>query len=81
MFIHNTPFKKTRSFKIHLTRKNSICMYHFFVNVPTVQKSIDACPLGSTVSKRTEYPTLFPSGSDLSVATRSATLIALIRRG
>ena len=48
---------------------------------PTVQNIIDAWLRGRIESKRTEYPILWPSGSILSVAILSATLMALIRRG
>lgn len=52
-----------------------------WVNLPTVQNSMEAWLLGRTVSNLTEYPTLLPSISALSLATLSATLTALIRLG
>ena len=51
------------------------------MNLPTVQNSMEAWLLGRTVSNLTEYPTLPPSISALSLATLSATLTALIRLG
>ena len=51
------------------------------MNLPTVQNSMEAWLLGRTVSNLTEYPTLLPSISALSLATLSATLTALIRLG
>lgn len=51
------------------------------MNLPTVQNNMEAWLLGRTVSNLTEYPTLLPSISALSLATLSATLTALIRLG
>ena len=91
--VYNSAYQKTSNCSkgISLSLNSTAKFWVFFVlwqfikifpqDLPTVQNSMEAWLLGRIVSNLTEYPTLVPSISALSLATLSATLTALIRRG